>query len=223
MAVVSRRLRMMFPAILLLLLALLSVQGWTLVSANRHKAGTPNTPIKHVVIIMMENHTFDNMFGTFPGANGVTLTRAPNPLSADINHQAPALLAAIDGGKMDEFSSQAYVQYVKTDIPTYWDYATHFGLGDNFFTSAATNSAPNHVSMIAGQTGGSSRVQTPVAATVNRMTLSTPALSIVNSTGRIRATTSSACHACLITRACRGSIMARKISGMACARFRTNT
>ena len=25
------------------------------------------TPIKHVVIIMQENHAFDNMFGTFPG------------------------------------------------------------------------------------------------------------------------------------------------------------
>ena len=28
------------------------------------------TPIKHVVLIIKENHTFDNYFGTFPGANG---------------------------------------------------------------------------------------------------------------------------------------------------------
>src|SRR5438445_4642266 len=29
-------------------------------------------PIKHVVILFQENHTFDNYFGTFPGANGIS-------------------------------------------------------------------------------------------------------------------------------------------------------
>ena len=28
-------------------------------------------PIEHVVIIVKENHTFDNYFGTFPGATGI--------------------------------------------------------------------------------------------------------------------------------------------------------
>ena len=27
--------------------------------------------IKHVVIIMQENHSFDNYFGTYPGADGI--------------------------------------------------------------------------------------------------------------------------------------------------------
>ena len=31
------------------------------------------TPIKHVVILMQENHSFDNMFGLFPGADGVSV------------------------------------------------------------------------------------------------------------------------------------------------------
>jgi len=91
---------------------------------------------------MQENHGFDNRFGRFPGANGITLSRAPNPMGGDHDHQGPAILAALDGGKMDEFSPRSYVQYVQSDIPTYWDYATHFGLGDNFFSSAATNSVP---------------------------------------------------------------------------------
>lgn len=34
---------------------------------------SPSTPFQHVVIIVKENHTFDNYFGTFPGAEGVTL------------------------------------------------------------------------------------------------------------------------------------------------------
>ena len=29
------------------------------------------TPIKHVVFLVKENRTFDNLFGTFPGADGV--------------------------------------------------------------------------------------------------------------------------------------------------------
>jgi len=137
-----------------MLLIILPLSTWSLVHAYQlSRAGAPTTPISHVVVIMMENHTFDNMFGTYPGANGVTLTRAPNPIRADYDHSGPAEFAALDRGNMDEFPSRSFVQYIKSDIPTYWDYATHFGLGDNFFSSAATNSAPNHVSMIAGQTG----------------------------------------------------------------------
>ena len=31
----------------------------------------PTTPIEHFVVLMQENHSFDNYFGTFPGANGI--------------------------------------------------------------------------------------------------------------------------------------------------------
>ncbi|HYZ54723.1 MAG TPA: alkaline phosphatase family protein [Streptosporangiaceae bacterium] len=34
-------------------------------------SGMPNAPIKHVIEIMIENHTFDNLFGSFPGADGI--------------------------------------------------------------------------------------------------------------------------------------------------------
>lgn len=30
-----------------------------------------NTPIEHFLILMQENHSFDNYFGTYPGANGI--------------------------------------------------------------------------------------------------------------------------------------------------------
>ena len=29
------------------------------------------TPIKHFLVLMQENHTFDNYFGTYPGAEGI--------------------------------------------------------------------------------------------------------------------------------------------------------
>ncbi len=118
-----------------------------------HRNGAA-TKINHVVVIMMENHTFDNMFGRFPGANGVTnMSRAGNP-TEDYNHDGPSLFAAMDGGKMDEFPGRGHIQYTQADIPNYWSYAKQFGLGDNFFTSMATNSAANHIAMVAAQNGG---------------------------------------------------------------------
>ncbi len=41
----------------------------------------PHNPIEHVVIIVIENHTFDNYFGTFPRANGVSLPHAADDMS----------------------------------------------------------------------------------------------------------------------------------------------
>ncbi len=50
-------------------------------------------PIRHVVVIMEENHTLDNYFGDFPGVAGtrwgVTEPRAPNPMPHDLLHSAP--------------------------------------------------------------------------------------------------------------------------------------
>ena len=34
-------------------------------------ARTPTTPIRHIVVLMQENHSFDNYFGTYPGADGL--------------------------------------------------------------------------------------------------------------------------------------------------------
>jgi phospholipase C len=31
----------------------------------------PKTPIEHVIVLMQENHSFDNYFGTYPGADGI--------------------------------------------------------------------------------------------------------------------------------------------------------
>lgn len=117
-------------------------------------AGVASTPISHVVVIDMENHSFDNVFGTFPGVNGVVLRHAPDPVERDYDHTGPAALAATDGGKMDEFPVRSMIQYQQADIPTYWAYAAKYGLSDNFFSSAATSSTPNHLALLAGQTGG---------------------------------------------------------------------
>ncbi|MGH3256158.1 MAG: alkaline phosphatase family protein [Streptosporangiaceae bacterium] len=45
------------------------VSGGTALAADR--ASTPAVPIKHVIEIMIENHSFDNLFGQFHGADGI--------------------------------------------------------------------------------------------------------------------------------------------------------
>ncbi len=55
---------------LVALLGTASVLSSCLVLGN----GNPDTgihKIKHVIVIMQENRTFDSYFGTYPGANGL--------------------------------------------------------------------------------------------------------------------------------------------------------
>ena len=124
------------------------------IHASTHQKGVATTPIQHVVVMMLENHTFDNYFGTYPGANGITEPRASDPLQSDYYHDSSGAIAAVDGGKMDGFPYRSKVQYTQQDVPILWDYAKHFGLSDNFFTSMLASSTPNHMAMVASQSGG---------------------------------------------------------------------
>ena len=128
------------------------------------------TPIKHVVFLIKENRTFDNLFGTFPGANGVSVGMdggAPRPLvhgtdgrtDGDIPHCYPCAIAAWNEGRMDGFDQGengdwAYTQLSEDQLPNYWHWAERFALFDNFFASAQGPSFPNHLYSIAAQSGG---------------------------------------------------------------------
>jgi phospholipase C len=81
-----------------------------------------NSPIQHVIVVIQENRSFDNLFATFPGANGATrgqekvqkngkyvdrwVKLRPTPLiiNYDLAHCRAAYLTDYDGGKMDGFS-----------------------------------------------------------------------------------------------------------------------
>jgi phospholipase C len=78
--------------------------------------------IKHVVVIMQENRSFDSYFGTFPGADGIPHgVCEPDPMNggcvkpfhdtSDLNtggpHSTAAASADINGGAMDGFVAQA--------------------------------------------------------------------------------------------------------------------
>ena len=98
------------------------------------------SPIKHVVIIVKENHGYDNYFGAFPGGNGVTMSRSPNPPPKDPDHRHAAWLS--------RDTTAPRVQFAQADIPHYWSYASEFSLCDNYFTDVAGPSTPNHLMLI---------------------------------------------------------------------------
>ncbi len=122
-------------------------------------------PIQHVVVIIQENHTFDNYFGTFPGANGIQndpSTVRPFHITGpvvDLCHSTACSHAAYDNRRMDGFlkaegSNETFGYYDKTDIPYYWSLAQNYTLFDNYFTAAMGPSLPNHLYVVAGQDGG---------------------------------------------------------------------
>ena len=131
--------------------------------------------IEHIVFIVKENRTFDNLFGTFPSVDGATsgtistgdvipLGRTPDRTPRDISHSFQSAVLAIDGGGMDQFDLipggnvdgdyLAYTQHTEDDIPNYFTYARNFVLADAFFSSLTGPSFPNHLYTVGAQSGG---------------------------------------------------------------------
>ncbi len=104
--------------------------------------GVAATPVEHVVILVKENHGFDNYFGTFPGANGAQLPQSPDPPRHDPSHDHHAWLT--------RKKTAVRAQFVEADIPAYFAWARQFTLCDSYFTDVAGPSTPNHLMLIAG-------------------------------------------------------------------------
>ncbi|MEX0833782.1 MAG: alkaline phosphatase family protein, partial [Actinomycetota bacterium] len=129
-------------------------------------------PIKHVIFIVKENRTFDNLFALFPGADGATTGRLNGKtiplrqcikqrLPSDLIHSYPVALEHWNKGKMDGFGNtgglarqEAYSVARRSDVPNYWHLAENYVLSDNFFASAMGPSFPNHLMAIAASSGG---------------------------------------------------------------------
>jgi phospholipase C len=149
----------------------------------------PGSKIQHVVIIVQENRSFDDLFQGYPGANTVSSGfdsrghRVPlKPVSLAekyvIDHSAGAFFAACDGHPLGrnckndgfdrEYSSggpahepqYAYVPHAESK--PYFDLAREFVLGDDTFTSQLDESFVAHQYIIAGE--ASRAVNIPVSA-----------------------------------------------------------
>jgi phospholipase C len=126
------------------------------------------SPIQHIVVIMQENRSFDNLFNGFPGADtaqsgmngGQSIALTPISLgdSRDLNHSHLRWVQDWDDGKMDGFAQSGaspatlpYSYVPESDVEEYWTLARQYVIGDHMFQSNTGPSFVAHQYMIAGQ------------------------------------------------------------------------
>ena len=127
--------------------------------------------IKHVVIIIQENRSVDNLFNGFPGADTVRVgERRIGPVNlepvdlgfpADVDHQHKAFVTEYDGGRMDGFADVfttprqpdefPYAYVPENQVEPYWVMARRYTFADRMFQTNTGPSFPAHLYLVAGQ------------------------------------------------------------------------
>ena len=138
------------------------------------------SPIRHVILMVQENRTFNDFFATYPGTDGtttgiikksnvcgvkkthtVTLRKMPLVLYKDLNHHYQSYRTAYDGGNMDDFDGVRFghgvpecrypYQYTDpADIQPYWKLAQQYALAEHMFTTEGSTSFAAHQDLIRG-------------------------------------------------------------------------
>jgi phospholipase C len=144
--------------------------------------GTDTIPqIEHVIVLMMENHSYDNYFGMLRRGDGFTLgpEGQPTNANADANGQPitafhmpntcqlpkqpsqewNASHAQVNGGAMDGFVRSdsgpvAMGYFTGDDIPFYYSLAETFPVCDRWFGSCLAQTFPNRRFLLAGTSQG---------------------------------------------------------------------
>jgi phospholipase C len=142
--------------------------------------GGPLGPISHVLILVQENRSFDNLFSGFPGADSATSGRTHTgqivPLRAwpfealgNLDHERDGFLVELNGGLMNGFDLERIIgfglppnfayAYVPHSDPSseagpYWVLAQRYTLADHLFQSNSSSSYAAHQFLIAAQSGG---------------------------------------------------------------------
>jgi len=142
-------------------------------------APAPNgSPIQHIVVIDMENHSFDNVLGLFcvqtgrcEGAtqgqisDGTWIPLAPaTDIVTVVDHEHGTQLTAIRGGQMSGFSQitgctadknyACYSQFSQAQIPTLWSLASTFAVSDHTFEQYTVGTWGSHLELAASQLDG---------------------------------------------------------------------
>jgi phospholipase C len=134
----------------------------------------PTFPISHIVVIVQENRSTDNLFHGLPGADiadsgldshGRRITLHPVPLANDydMGHEHSQFVVEYDGGKMDGFDqvmvscktpscpTDAAYAYVKpASVAPYFQMAEQYTFADRMFQTNQGPSFPAHQYLIAG-------------------------------------------------------------------------
>ena len=159
---------------------LLLLQGCAAYNAPPPTPPTPPTnatTIKHIVVIMQENRTTDNLFNGFPGADtvltatqkgkAVTLEPVPIAQGTDVDHSHTAWVKSYDNGLLDNFAHDTYptqffpYAYVpQSETVPLFTLAKAYTFGDRMFQSNTGPSFPAHMYMIAGQSANADELPT---------------------------------------------------------------
>src|SRR5271157_1240684 len=162
------------------LLAILVLQVLGGIQATTALTGTTKTPIQHVIMIMAENHSFDNVFGLYPTQNsteagtlaaslqkpddvlnvtrGVALTQVPNGTYWTANPNEDVYPSDWDNGKMDGFAANsgtvAMTYFSSSQLAVEWDWAEEYAIADRYFAACLCMTDPNRLYSLAGYAAG---------------------------------------------------------------------
>ena len=147
--------------------------------------------IDHIIVVMMENHSFDSHLGLLPStpnrtvdgwtlaadgrptatqvdpATGATVRAFPagTPCQGNVSQSWVASHEAWDNGAMDGFlkgsSSWAMAYWDSSTLPFYYWLASTFPVCDRFFCSTLCQTYPNRVFAMAGTAAGLISTDTP--------------------------------------------------------------
>ena len=114
-------------------------------------ARAADTPLRHLILLMRENRSFDHYFGHFPGADGLPSGAPVTPAAVDClsdpPHNAAALQSLASGAPFD---GSALSVFTEKQIPSAWALARRFTLCDNYFASVLSPTFSNRLFSIAG-------------------------------------------------------------------------
>ncbi|HEX3671645.1 MAG TPA: alkaline phosphatase family protein, partial [Candidatus Cybelea sp.] len=136
--------------------------------------------VQHIIIMVQENRSFDDLFAGFPGADGTMIGKISGrhgsrhiPLQkvnlvepCDFGHSYPGFLTDYDNGHMDGFNEEGVskkcepgpagkrpYQYVDpSQIAPYWQIANAYVLADHMFQTQGSGSYTAHQDLIRGGT-----------------------------------------------------------------------
>ena len=158
---------------------LAAVEPWRAIGALAAPSLPPGSqaPFDHVVVLMMENRSFDHFLGWLPGANGrqaglaYTDTKGNTyptyPLApdwqgcgyADPDHSWEGGVKQLNGGRVDGFLKTAAPGdtfpagfYRQADLPVLSALATQYTVSDNYFCSILAETYPNRFYQHSAQT-----------------------------------------------------------------------
>jgi phospholipase C len=171
------------PALLVALVLVAAFWGCGGAAGPANTTGAPppspnaSASIKNVVVIIMQNGSFDHFFGTFPGVDGIrpgvpgfsqldasgntvnpTLLKTTTP--PDLPHSREDNLAQWNKGAMDGFAklggaiALGFYDNTTPGVDQLWSMAQQFAISDRFFSSVMGDAPTNQLMMVAASDNG---------------------------------------------------------------------